>query len=611
MRRALLLLVVCSSAFAQVYEAKNCVYREGDDARWARPDYDDTGWTATPPNPRKELAQSPYLWERCRVQATGLTPPARVYLQVSVPSAWILYVEGVQAGSFGNPETGRFTMDTVRELPVPSGTRTSGDLRIAIRLTRRYTMISASGDPFWPRLWAGGRADLELRAARSQIEAVSRYLRTLIPAVANLGICVLLLILTMSGSGRRDSLLLGTMSLSQTAVTIVLGLVVARVPVSPELFMAIHAGFRPVAALAPFFAYSMLGRPVPRTFRYGFVAIYAPYPIFFAAAFLPVSHALFWCSWMDSRLLLPQIVIWFIQLAGVLTAFLPWRRYTTIELLMLVPNTSFFATAVFQFIAAVVVRLAPASEFTSLVGGLLFNLFYAVVIALRMRRVSDERESLKDEMRSAREVQRRLVPEVSPIAGFRIDTAYVPAKEVGGDFYHFLPADDGSLLLVVGDVSGKGLDAAMLVAVAIGALGEDDPREPAAVLSRLNGRLMGKTRGGFVTCCCALFRADGVVEIANAGQIPPYTEGREVELPAGPPLGIIAGVRYESTKFPLGTGPITFFSDGVVEATSSTGELLGFGRLAGLSVKPAGEIAKEAERWGQEDDITVVQVAYA
>jgi sigma-B regulation protein RsbU (phosphoserine phosphatase) len=164
--------------------------------------------------------------------------------------------------------------------------------------------------------------------------------------------------------------------------------------------------------------------------------------------------------------------------------------------------------------------------------------------------------------------------------------------------------------VVVGDVSGKGLDAAMLVAVVIGALGRDDPREPAAVLSRLNGRLTGKTHGGFVTCCCALFRADGTVEIANAGHIPPYLDGREVVIEPGPPLGIIDRAEYESTAIHAGSA-LTFFSDGVVEARSGTGELLGFERLAGLSVKPAREIAAEAERWGQEDDITVVQVAYA
>jgi len=240
------------------------------------------------------------------------------------------------------------------------------------------------------------------------------------------------------------------------------------------------------------------------------------------------------------------------------------------------------------------------------------TLCFVILLTVRTRRTEQRQTALQLDMDAAREMQRRLVPErIEEIPGFRIETAYLPAKEVGGDFYQFLPANDGSLLVVVGDVSGKGLDAAMLVAVIIGALGDGDRREPAAVLSRLNGRLIGKTRGGFVTCCCALFRADGTVEIANAGHIPPYMQGCELELAAGPPLGIIEDACYESTTLPSGTGAITFFSDGVVEATSGTGELLGFERLAGLSVKPAREIAGEAERWGQEDDITVVQVAYA
>ena len=114
-----------------------------------------------------------------------------------------------------------------------------------------------------------------------------------------------------------------------------------------------------------------------------------------------------------------------------------------------------------------------------------------------------------------------------------------------------------------------------------------------------------------MTCCCALFHADGNVEIANAGHISPYRNGREIELEPGPPLGLTGDVEYVVKVTDAGSGAMTFFSDGVVEAKNGTGELLGFERLAALSVKPAQEIAKEAEHWGQEDDITVVQVAYA
>jgi len=134
-----------------------------------------------------------------------------------------------------------------------------------------------------------------------------------------------------------------------------------------------------------------------------------------------------------------------------------------------------------------------------------------------------------------------------------------PAKSVA-DFYQLLPADDGSLLVVVGEVSGKGLEPAMLVAVIVGALGDLTSRVPAEVLIHLNQVVMGKTRGGFVTCCCAMFRLDGTVEIANAGHIAPYVQGRELEIAPGLPVGIFSDAEYESATFSLKSGAITFFS---------------------------------------------------
>ena len=151
----------------------------------------------------------------------------------------------------------------------------------------------------------------------------------------------------------------------------------------------------------------------------------------------------------------------------------------------------------------------------------------------------------------------------------------------------------------------------MLVNKMIGALRNEDSRAPAIVLARLNRLLQGNCGGGFVTCCCALFRSDGSVVVGNAGHISPYVNGREVEMVPGPPLGIVEGVEYETTIVPAGAGTMTFLSDGVLEATDTHGEMLGFERLAALTVKPARDIANEAERWGQEDDITVVKVAYA
>jgi serine phosphatase RsbU (regulator of sigma subunit) len=153
------------------------------------------------------------------------------------------------------------------------------------------------------------------------------------------------------------------------------------------------------------------------------------------------------------------------------------------------------------------------------------------------------------------------------VPGFKIESVYEPAKQVGGDFFRVVPEDGGSVLVVVGDVSGKGLPAAMTVSAVIGALRSTPPVSPAWILNALNTGLMGQLRGGFVTCCAARICSDGVVTIANAGHLSPYCDGAELELEAGIPLGIAAGVEYKETEFVLQPNQsITFLSDGVVEA---------------------------------------------
>ena len=160
--------------------------------------------------------------------------------------------------------------------------------------------------------------------------------------------------------------------------------------------------------------------------------------------------------------------------------------------------------------------------------------------------------------------------------------------------------------MLVGDVSGKGLKAAMLVSVAVGILRNEKSSSPATILAALNEGLIGRTGGGFVTCCCARFDADGTVTIANAGHPSPYCDGREVEVEAGLPLGIVPGVEYAES---VTQGKrFTFVSDGVVEAENAQRELFGFDRTRDISGKSAQEIADAAKAWGQTDDITVVTV---
>ncbi len=231
----------------------------------------------------------------------------------------------------------------------------------------------------------------------------------------------------------------------------------------------------------------------------------------------------------------------------------------------------------------------------------------ALTVAYLRHRQNQEHQGDRDrDLALARAVQESLIGGAET-PGFTVDAAYLPANEVGGDFYQAIPGDDGSLLLVVGDVSGKGLPASLLVAAAVGALGDLESRRPADVLAHLNRALFGKMRGGFVTCGCALFDRDGTMAVANAGHLPPYSEGREVEVESGLPLGVIRDADYAEARMCV-SGAVTFVSDGVVEAASATGELFGFDRTRAVAGNPAQEIAAAAKEWGQNDDITVVTV---
>ncbi|MDE3188189.1 MAG: serine/threonine-protein phosphatase [Acidobacteriota bacterium] len=232
-----------------------------------------------------------------------------------------------------------------------------------------------------------------------------------------------------------------------------------------------------------------------------------------------------------------------------------------------------------------------------------------LVLYLRYRDEQARQAAMDQDLAAARRMQQQLLAaHTENPPGFTVDAVYRPAREVGGDFYRTVPLEDGSLLVIVGDVSGKGLDAAMLVALILGSLANETHRNPAALLAYLNQAVLGRTNGGFITACCARFHPSGSVLLANAGHIPPYLDGRELPLENGLPLGISPHAAYAEAEIQASSA-LTFLSDGVVEARNAQGELLGFDRMAALTVKPAAAIAQAAQQWGQEDDITVLTVA--
>ncbi len=238
---------------------------------------------------------------------------------------------------------------------------------------------------------------------------------------------------------------------------------------------------------------------------------------------------------------------------------------------------------------------------------ILFLIAMLAILSNRFMRSRREEQRLAGELEAARSVQSLLVPATAPSTpGFAVESVYIPASEVGGDFFHVQQGDDGSLLIVVGDVSGKGLKAAMTVSSIIGALRNEKERQPALVLRNLNRVLHGRI-SGFVTCASARIAADGAVTIANAGHLSPYRNGEELAVDSGLPLGISDEVHYAEVTCRLSPNDrLTFISDGVVEARNVSGELYGFERTRKLSTQPAQVIAETARAFGQDDDITVL-----
>lgn len=242
------------------------------------------------------------------------------------------------------------------------------------------------------------------------------------------------------------------------------------------------------------------------------------------------------------------------------------------------------------------------------------TLFIAVLLMRQTWTNWRKGESLRIEFVAAREFQQQLVPATLPaIAGWRMEAAYLSATDVGGDFYHVIEHDNATILLV-GDVSGKGLKAAMTGLLTIGAASAVAAQcsAPAQLLARLNREMTRLQKGGFITCLCARIAADGSVTLANAGHLAPYHNGNELELDSGLPLGIIGDVNYAESTVHLTPGDtVTFLSDGVVEAQSPSGELFGFDRTRAMSTHSAEAIARAAQAHGQSDDITVLTLCFA
>jgi Stage II sporulation protein E (SpoIIE) len=241
----------------------------------------------------------------------------------------------------------------------------------------------------------------------------------------------------------------------------------------------------------------------------------------------------------------------------------------------------------------------------------------AVIFVLLLRRMLMSLElqrEIASDVRQAQHVQQVLIPEKIPmLPGLNMQSEYRPAKEVGGDFFQIIPhPPSGSVVIVVGDVTGHGLPAGMLGALIVGAIRAEvaHSTEPLNIIRSLNAQLY--ERGHAVATCLAMrIGFDFNTTLANAGHLPPYLNGKELAMEGAVPLGMIPNPDFSTMRFQLQPGDtLMLLSDGVVEAQNEQGRMFGFDRVRSMLERPitARDIAAAAQAFGQQDDISVLSI---
>jgi len=611
---------------AQTQTGTSVRYHYGDNPQWADPNFDDSTWTIAkdaqwPPPP---VASDGIVWVRMHVSLPAeqqIDPPGPVSLRESkfqsAPPVAEIYLDGKLIGGNGKlpPHPDIWTAPAQLVFPVPSAQWQ------ALRRTRQNSAVIAVRAWIPPGSRGGGTFAAQFTIDRTPVQiALARESRDA-PLLAQVPELCVGILLALVGFGliplgirtRRRELLL-------FAVVLIAG------PLQSDFYLVTDAGL--VALPAWIYALAMAAF---------LIAVPVAYSQFLWEAFnlkgRPWKYLIWGASTVSALILVISEISthpnWLIRTFG--------PNDTVSGLVRDVVELGAAVWALFtrrsgRFLAFAIL-LTPFTSMCSYVPdipglhlfhwiGSLFdaaNLLGGVTVATiligRAWAAWRGSERMQAELDAAREIQQRLVPaELPTIAGFTIEAAYIPAQEVGGDFYQILPRPDGSTVIAVGDVSGKGLKAAMTGTLTIGALRTlaFDGLGPAAILHRLNNELVRAHHEGFVTCLCAVLEPDSTLRLANAGHLPPILNAAEIEIPGALPLGLAPGVSYDEQHLVLNPGQIlTFLSDGVLEATNATGELFGFDRTAAISTQSAEAIAKVAQAFGQEDDITVLTLTFA
>ena len=602
---------------------QQCVWQAGDNTAWAAPSLDESQWQ--PFTTWKRRSAPTFFWMRCHVDLSALRGTAHPAIQVRFFAAYQLFVNGELIGDAGDLRSGHFSMNTIRSFPLPQSI--SQPAVIALRLTFRIANLSPAGIPSDALLGVetGDQDALRGRRAAIIVGLVSANLTNII-CFCVVGVFGLVFLgLFFHDRSHRELLLLGIFAISAAVFYVDLACHVAFVDISESAYMAI-AG---VAATTLFIArmlffFSLAGRRVPLLFRI-LAGLVTPYlALLVLEAFLPVSQArwvnTFWSPWL-ARLSEPAYAA---ASVAPFVAFWPYSHISPRMRPLALLCMAWGAALCFQHTVLTsgmqlpgVPNLQPAwllaSQSIQVITTLCAIASLLWLLFREHRLATEESAAMAGELQAAHHVQQYLIPEQLPATpGFAMESAYRPAREVGGDFFQVLPqSSDGSVLIVIGDVAGKGVEAGMLATLIVGAVrtAASFTSDPARILVLLNERLCGR---GLVTCLALHVNRDGAAILVNAGHLPPYLNGKELAVEGTLPLGAVSGMQYASTHFTLDAGSsMVLMTDGVVEARNPSGELFGFDRTAAISTKSAQSIAGAASTHGQQDDITVLRLTFA
>jgi len=608
-------------------------FQTGDDPRWSDPKFDDSSWSLLRSNQPWDGQGYPgyrgFAWYRFQVVLPADHPPLALFIP-AIYGNYQVFAGGRLIEQLGRlpPEdslTFSFTVGSERLIPLPGDlTRAGGPLSIAIRIWI---------NPRAPKNALGGGPQAAIRIGDAALLDEWKTLQIRSGFWSLFATNILLLVYLMAGGAglglfllrptEREYLWFGASELANAAFG-ALWIYEAFHAVDLRVFWALSDCLQAASSVCfLFFLVALLKQRRSSIYWVALAsALVAPFPALISIGSVDVALI---TSAAVALAVLPYLV------CVLLFLFFAVRRGSLDAQLLVGPVGLSFGLGVvervlwaahfagYSALEAYRQRLDrlftwPFPASAQNIADFLMQISILAILVLRFARTRRDEERHLSELEAARTVQQVLIPEEIPvIPGLSLQCVYKPAGQVGGDFFQILPTPNNGAIIIIGDVSGKGMPAAMAVSLLVGIVRTlaHYTQGPAEILTAMNHSMLGRSSGGFTTCLVLRCDADGKLTIANAGHIAPYVAGKELPLENGLPLGLSADTIYAERSFHLAPGQqLTLLTDGVVESRDQAGALLGFERSAALSIQPADAISRAAQEFGQDDDITVLTLSY-